>query len=139
MHIVKRAALAAAAVLATIAVTACEPVAETDSFTSDRPARTNRVTTEWTPPPAPKTDPYTTSGTWLVPSEIAPGTYKVTPTDSTGYVATCADLACEIDFDGSDFTGLIDNKLVTGKAAYLVIPAHAVAVELRDVTLTPTQ
>ena len=81
-------------------------------------------------------DPYHSDGMWMVPSEITPGTYRVTPTSSIeGYTATCADYTCRIDFDGSDATGMIDNELYPGPGI-LVIPANAVMVKLQRVSLT---
>ncbi|MBF6368373.1 hypothetical protein IU469_22005 [Nocardia puris] len=135
------AALAIAA-FAVLGGTACEPVEgkPVPSTTTGIDAPGLWIAPTSTLPVAPaKLDPLKSSGTWLVPSEIPVGTYRVTATSSWGgYWATCADLACDIDFDGSDYTGLIDNELVELDApGYLVIPPHAVAVELRDVELEP--
>lgn len=79
-----------------------------------------------------KTDPYRTTGTWLVPSEIAPGNYRVTvqPGQTRGYTATCSTLTCDIG------GGLMDNANYSGPGI-LVIHANAVSVELKRVILTP--
>lgn len=95
--------------------------------------------TTYTAPTA-TADPYSNDGTWLIPEEILPGDYKVTPDTSSwrnsGYWELCADLACEIDMDGSDYTGMIQNGAVTGQG-YVTIPEYAVAITLDNVTLTP--
>lgn len=86
--------------------------------------------------------PFTTgTGTWFVPSDIAPGTYRAYSTREsgivagTGYYAVCADAACEIDFDGSDYTGLIDNGNLDGGPGLVVVPEHAATVQLSGVRL----
>lgn len=124
-----------AAALTLGALTACVPQDETGTAVP--------TTTPWsyTPPKfaAPttaipvKTDPYRTTGTWLVPAEIAPGTYRVDlQTGKTrGYSKTCADYTCEIGTPG-----FINNELYSGRGI-LVIPANAVSVELSRITLTP--
>ena len=89
------------------------------------------------PAPAPvQIDPYSSTGTWMVPQEILPGTYRAMIADgeNTGYYATCADYACEIEFDSDG--GLISNDFMTGPGI-IVIPPNAVSVELRDLVLTP--
>ncbi len=77
-------------------------------------------------------DPYKSSGTWLVPEEIAPGTYRVLLGSSrlSGYTAVCADFACR---PGPEMIG---NDIHDGPGV-LVVPPDAVAVELRNVELTP--
>ncbi|WP_328439200.1 hypothetical protein [Nocardia puris] len=135
------AALAIAA-LAVLGATACEPVEgkPTPSTTTGIDAPGLWIAPTSTLPVAPaKLDPLKSEGTWLVPGDIAPGTYRVTPTGSfSGYVELCADLACEIDFDGSDYTGMISNELYSGPG-FLVVPDHAVAVTLQRVELEPFQ
>lgn len=86
--------------------------------------------------------PFTTgSGVWFVPADIEPGTYRAYSTRDTGwnagtgYYAVCADAACEIDFDGSDYTGLIDNGNLAGGPGLVVVPEHAAVVELSGVRL----
>lgn len=85
-------------------------------------------------------DPLVTDGTYLVGSEIQPGTYRVVPAENLfgemGYWARCADLACEVDMDGLDSTGLITNEIVQGPG-FLVVEQTDVAVELRGLVLTP--
>jgi hypothetical protein len=75
-------------------------------------------------------NPYNSDGTWLVPAEIAPGTYRVSLTDSSGYSETCADYTCEIGT-----SGFINNALYDGPGV-LVVPSNAVSVKLRGVSLT---
>ena len=75
-------------------------------------------------------DPYSSDGTWLVPTEITPGTYRVASTGSLGYSKVCADYTCEIGTDG-----FISNDLYQGPGV-LVIPSNAVSVQLSDVSLT---
>jgi hypothetical protein len=73
--------------------------------------------------------PYTSDGRWLVPSEITPGTYRVTPTSGMGYSEVCADYTCEIGTNG-----FISNENYRGPGI-LVIPSNAVSVELHRVSL----
>ena len=72
----------------------------------------------------------TTSGTFLVPTEISPGSYRVVSSDGTGtgYWETCAPYACE----GS---GIIDNDFFNNSSS-MVVSSDAVAVKLDGVTLT---
>jgi hypothetical protein len=75
-------------------------------------------------------DPYTSDGTWMVPSEITPGTYRVAlTTGAMGYSKICADYTCEIGT-----SGFIANELYRGPGI-LVIPATAVSVELSRISL----
>lgn len=104
---------------------------------------TTESTSSWldnlkvTTPVAAPVDPYSTDGEWLVPGEIQPGQYKAIQDGTfSGYVAVCADLECEIDMDGSDATGLIDNYTVDGQA-YVTVPQGAMKVELNRAHLVP--
>ena len=123
----------AAAAASVIALSACEPI-EVDGYPT--PADHTVPAVEWTAPtsklpvtPAP-VDPYSSNGTWLVPSEIDYGTYKATSTsDLFGYWALCADLACQPG------PGMIQNEIVDA-SGYVVIGPDAVAVELDDIVLT---
>ena len=73
-------------------------------------------------------------GTWLVPNQIGPGTYQVQSSSSFGgYVEVCADLACKVDFDGSDYTGMIDNYVVSGPT-YITVPSYAKAVTMKRIS-----
>lgn len=131
----KRTTILAVAALAVAGITACVPIEEQAGTGS-------AATTTWsyTPPKftAPTTtvpvkpDPYRTTGTWLVPGEIAPGSYRVAiqPGKRSGYTATCSTLACDVG------GGMIDNELYSGPGI-LVIPETAVSVELSRVILTP--
>ena len=76
--------------------------------------------------------PYSSDGTWLVPSEIAPGTYRtaLASGESMGYYATCADFACEIGTPG-----FITNDNLRGPGI-VVVPPNAVSIELRGLVLT---
>ncbi|MGW5514643.1 hypothetical protein [Nocardia africana] len=142
MRALRRTAIALiAAAATTFAVTACDPddsnssPASLSSTAGLVPAAVSRIAT--TPPPP--VDPYSTNGTWLVPSEIAPGNYRVIPKNSRGgYWETCADAGCDIDFDGSDHTGLIDNDNVDGPGV-VNIPTWAYSIKLRNVRLAPIQ
>lgn len=131
----KRVTTALIAAASIAALTACVPEEGTPT-----PAPT---TWSYTPPKfvAPttvipvKTDPYTTTGTWLVPAEIAPGTYrvKVRSGSSTGYTAVCADYTCD---PGPGMISNENHKAGPG-SDILVIPADAVSVQLKRVALTP--
>lgn len=74
-------------------------------------------------------DPYSSDGTWLVPTEITPGTYRVAA-HGMGYSKLCADYTCEIGTNG-----FISNELYRGPGV-LVIPSNAVSVELSNISLT---
>jgi hypothetical protein len=65
----------------------------------------------------------------MVPSEIAPGTYRVMPTGGMGYSEVCADYTCEIGT-----SGFISNEVYKGPGI-LVIPSGAVSVKLSGVSL----
>lgn len=72
------------------------------------------------------------SGTFLVPSEIDYGTYRVVPTDPLGgYYAICGDFACEPGAGDS----MITNDNVEGNGI-MVVPSNAVSVELQDLAIT---
>jgi hypothetical protein len=77
-------------------------------------------------------DPYSSDGMWLVPSEIAPGTYRAAIKPNmfdSGYYAVCADYACEPG------PGMISNDYMIGPGI-VVIPPSAVSVELNNLSLT---
>lgn len=77
-------------------------------------------------------DPYSSTGQWLVPDEIAPGTYRVSlnPGERHGYAAVCGDYECD------PFGGMISNDNYNGPGV-MVVPPSAVMVELKRITLTP--
>lgn len=87
--------------------------------------------------PAPKTqapsDPMSTNGTWMVPSEIPPGNYRTQmhSGETVGYSEVCADIACKIGTPG-----FISNDLYDGPGI-LSIPETAVAVKIKNIVLTP--
>lgn len=129
-------------------LSACGPEEEAKPATNGAyeaaPTTTQAPSTAWlddilaeTTEAAAPADPYSTDGEWIVPSEIAPGQYKAVQDGTiSGYVAVCADLECEIDMDGSDATGLIDNYTVDGQA-YVTVPQGAMKVELSRAHLVP--
>lgn len=90
--------------------------------------------------PEPEDNPLTTDGTWLVPSEVQPGDYRAVVEEDAfgnlGYVEVCADAACEIDMDGSNATGLIDNYAVQG-SSIVHIPQGAFSVKITSADLKP--
>ena len=74
-----------------------------------------------------------TTGSLLVPGDIAPGNYWATPTDSWGgYVAVCADYTC------SPGNCMIENYLVDGRTM-IPVPSNAKMVNAKRVTLTPVR
>jgi len=79
-------------------------------------------------------NPYSSTGTWLVPEEIAPGTYRVNlaPGEDHGYGAVCGDYEC----DPFGEPGMLSNDNYFGPGV-MVIPESAVSVELKRITLTP--
>lgn len=158
MHIVKKIA-AAASVITVLAVgmAACDTENNADAGTRTAGYTAAPVTTVAKPAPtttakpapsledvirnSPGTkaaapvkkvaDPLTTDGTWLVPGDIKPGTYRVIPTSTygiSGYWALCATLVC------NPGAGMLDNDIVSGPG-FLVIGADAVAVEHKRVKL----
>ena len=78
-------------------------------------------------------NPYNSDGTWLVPTEIAPGTYRAVSNDGTGtgYYAVCGDYSCEPGAGNS----MISNDFFSG-SSIIVVPPNAVSVELDGVALT---
>lgn len=89
-------------------------------------------------PPSPSAGPLSSNGTWLVPSQIEPGTYRaearVGPLGGVAYYEICATLGCDPFGTGT----IIGNGIVDGPA-YVVIPDDAVSVNLTDLTLTPVE
>jgi hypothetical protein len=87
--------------------------------------------------PASTVGPHTDNGTFLVPTEVAPGTYRAEQRPGLGgvsYYEICATLGCDAFGTGT----LIANGIVDG-TAYVVIPDDAVSVALTDLTLTITE
>ena len=126
----KKVIIATAA--AAVVLTGCSPIstigstAKSSSGSKSTSVRAASPTLEAEP-----ADPYSSTGTWLVPDEIAPGTYRVTPmSNRSGYTAVCADFECRPG------PGMIGNDLHDGPGV-LVVPPSAVAVELSNVELTP--
>ena len=118
---------------AAVVLTGCSPIstigstAKSSSRSTVTPTQAASPTLEANP-----VDPYKSTGTWLVPEEIAPGNYRVSLSSSrrSGYTAVCADLACRPG------PGMIGNDIHDGPGV-LVVPPEAVAVELSNVELTP--
>jgi len=130
----KATAIIAAAAFAVIGLTACDPQT-IDGYATPTPQTVDAGVGEWVAPtstieiPAP-VDPLSTNGTWLVPSEIGYGTYKVTPTsDFLANWTLCGNLSC---------SDIIQIEIVDGPG-YIEIGPDAVAVELDDVVLTPME
>ena len=121
-------------VTAAIATTlvACAPMSTVGSPTRVGDAKTSRGASP-TLEDAP-VDPYSSTGTWLVPDEVAPGTYRVNlqPGERHGYGAVCGDYEC----DPFGEPGMISNDNYSGPGV-MVIPPSAVSVELKRITLTP--
>ena len=125
-----------------VAIGSYTPTVEPAS-TYEAPAGSWGQTTDERPKPLGEpAGPFTTgSGVWFVPDDIEPGTYRAHSTRETGwsagtgYYEVCADAACEIDFDGSDYTGLISNGNLDGGPGLVVVPEHAAVVELSGVRL----
>lgn len=130
----KATATIAAAAFAVIGLTACDPQA-IDGYATPTPETVDAGIGEWVAPtstieiPAP-VDPLSTNGTWLVPSEIGYGTYKVTATsDWLANWTLCGNKSC---------SDIIQIEIVDGPG-YIEIGPDAVAVELDDVVLTPME
>ena len=130
----------ATAAAATVVLTGCSPISTVGSPARSSDSRATSAldaslpgekstspTLESNP-----VDPYKSSGTWLVPEEIAPGNYRVILSSPrrSGYTAVCADFACRPG------PGMIGNDIHDGPGV-LVVPPEAVAVELSNVELTP--
>lgn len=77
-------------------------------------------------------DPLISDGTWMVPSDIKPGTYRtaVKPGSKSSFWQLCSDLACKYP------DGYIDNDVSEGPGV-VVIPPNSVSIELDDIILTP--
>ena len=130
----------ATAAAATVVLTGCSPISTVGS--PDRSSDSRATSALDASLPGEKStsptlesnpvDPYKSSGTWLVPEEIAPGNYRVILSSPrrSGYTAVCADFACRPG------PGMIGNDIHDGPGV-LVVPPEAVAVELSNVELTP--
>lgn len=71
------------------------------------------------------------TGSLLVPGDIAPGYYWANPTDSIGgYVEVCASYTCDIG------SGMIENYSVDGRTM-IPIPSNAIMVNVKDTALSP--
>lgn len=116
---------------AAVVLTGCVPttMGRNVASTNSASARSASPTLEDNP-----VNPYNSTGTWLVPDEIAPGTYRVglLPGESSGYGAVCGDYEC----DPFGEPGMISNDNYNGPGV-MVVPPSAVSVELRNVALTP--
>ena len=112
-------------------VTACSPTYDARTGTVDTPAATVTAPDQL--------DPLVSDGTWMVPQDIPFGTYRTQSTDQgwAGYYYTCADLACEIDFDGLTNTGRLDAQIVNGPG-FLVLEEPVRFVHIERLILTPT-
>ncbi|MBF6515575.1 hypothetical protein IU421_14980 [Nocardia cyriacigeorgica] len=138
MFNLQRTAIAVAAGVSVLGLTACDP-SQFEPTPTPAPRLVEATETQWVAPTSVmpvQRDPYKSNGTWRVPSQIAPGDYQViiTDTDGSGYWAICADAGCAIDGDGSDFTGMIDNGFIF-EDDYLHVPPHAFSIKLRGVEL----
>jgi hypothetical protein len=74
----------------------------------------------------------------LVPRDITPGTYfaQIQPGYDYGYFAVCGDYACDTDHGDNSVIHNGSMSLGRSEAIVMVIPTAAVAVELRNATLT---
>lgn len=82
-------------------------------------------------------DPYASNGQWLVPSQVAPGTYLAVQRDPVmGRVLICADLVCAPAPGGGIGTGTLINQFVVLGRTYVTIPADAAMVQFNGVSLT---
>jgi len=116
-----------------VAVAGCAPVGMVGSTARSTGGATAR-SAPGTPLESDPVDPYSTTGTWLVPDEIAPGTYRVSVhgDGKWGYGAVCGDYEC----DPFGEPGMISNDNYNGPGI-MVVPQSAVSVETRNITLTP--
>lgn len=105
-----------------------EPTAVAQAATYTAPVST--LATRYAEPDS--IDPYSSTGTWLVPSEILPGRYRATvkPGVDSGYYMVCASYGCDA-FGNGEF---VTNGYFSGSSIF-VVPDYAVSVELHDVTL----
>jgi hypothetical protein len=127
--------------LAALALTACTPItsgtAHTGTSIAPIPSASPYLKTADPAPadtPTPQTPP--TTGSLLVPKDIAPGNYWATPAaatgSATGYVAVCATYTCDPG------NGMIENYNVEGRTM-IPVPPNATMVNIENVTLTPLQ
>ena len=80
---------------------------------------------------APPSSASPSNGSLLVPSDVSPGNYWATPTQSLGgYVEVCADYTCDVG------GGMIENYTVDGRTM-IVIPYSARMVNVSYASLTP--
>ena len=114
---------------AAVVLTGCAPTTSGRSISAAGASRSASPTLEAEP-----VNPYSSTGQWLVPDEIRPGTYRVSlsPGKSQGYGAVCGDYECNPFGE----PGMIANDNYYGPGV-MVVPQLAVMVELRNIILTP--
>lgn len=140
----RRWPLVIAAVFAVVLLIAAVGGGNDDATTAaPEPAASVEAPVEEYTPPTATMDPLTNNGTYLVGSEIEPGTYRVEPATGTfssgiGYWARCADVSCSLQGTGGVTGGILDNATVDGPS-FLVIEPTDTAVQLQDVVLTPAE
>lgn len=120
---------------------ACSSAPSADNAENSTPTTTPRaVSSSPLAPPVTTTtttkpDPYSTNGTWLVPAEIKPGTYRATyrpsPVRTKGYIQICADAACKIGTPGFIDNYNFDNNEI------VFVPDNAFSVKIESATLAP--
>lgn len=78
-------------------------------------------------------DPYSSNGTWQVPSQIPPGTYRtaLAAWQTNGYYTICADCTCE-----PNTPGFIRIDFLNGPGV-VMIPPNAASIKLNNLILTP--
>lgn len=118
-----------------VGITGCAPTTMGRNIASSDNTRLRTVEATSAPRQTTKpTDPYSSTGTWLVPDEIKPGTYRVNlnPGEDSGYGAVCGDYECNPFGE----PGMLSNDNYYGPGV-MVIPPSAVSVELKRINLTP--
>ena len=129
-----RTTIVFAATATAVTLAACSPISTVGNPRVPGSSQTAKsATATYTPT---SVDPYSSTGTWLVPDEIKPGTYRVSlnPGASHGYGAVCGDYEC----DPFGEPGMLSNDNYKGPGI-MVIPQSAVSVELKNITITPMQ
>lgn len=118
--------LTAAALLGVLLIPAC-------SESAPESPSSGEVQASWDGKPS--VDPYTSTGVWSVPDDIAPGRYAITPgtgaVTSLRWVQACRDRWCE-----QPISETTEYAPEGGGQKYIVIPDTAQAVNNNGVVLT---
>lgn len=139
MNTTKLAALTVvlSAAAAIVGITACGSTVDHPDALPSPPPGASSSTDSWVQGQIDNAskDPLQTDGTWVVPTQIKPGTYMAVqdPDANAHYWEVCRSLDC----GNFNMDNVISNGNVEGAQDYIVVPPEAKAVALDGVNLVP--